>query len=107
MYQLTIANDATTSTTDHDDFDHARQALIGHVVDADLYLCGDQPFGDVADRAPSAITFDLLTLSPSAHRPCRIGTATIAPAAARAAVAHHTEAVVPHDTRTMWGAHAS
>ncbi|MGY4646254.1 hypothetical protein [Mycobacterium sp. URHB0021] len=116
MYQLIIASDATTSTTDHDDFDHARRALIEHVVDADLYLCGDQLFGEAAHRAPFAIEFDLLALSPSGRQPHRVGTATIAAPATGVAVArqdlaeatqHRSEAVVPQCTRTMWGAHAS
>jgi hypothetical protein len=115
MYQLIIASDATTSTTDHDGFDHARRALIEHVVDADL-LCGDQPFGEAAHRAPSAIEFDLLALSPSGRQPHRVGTATIAALATGVAVArqdlaeatpHQSEAVVPQHTRAMWGAHAS
>lgn len=116
MYQLIIANDATTSTTDHDDFDHARRALMAHVVEADLYVRGDQPFGDTADRAPSAVEVDLLALSPSGSQPHRVGTATIAAPATRAdstahqdltaqAAPHHSEAVVPQYTRTMWGAH--
>lgn len=117
MYQLIIANDATTSTTDHDDFDHARRALIAHVVDADLYVCGDQPFGWGEDREPSTVEFDLLTLSPSGRPPHRVGTATIAAPATRAdvahqdltaeAVPHHSKAVVPQYARTIWGAHAS
>jgi hypothetical protein len=111
MYQLIIANDVATSTTDHDDFDHARRALIEHVVGADLYLCGDQPIGEAADRAPSAIEYDLLALNPSGRQPHRVGTATIAAAVApdlTAEVApHQPEAVVPHYARTMWGAHTS
>lgn len=114
MYQLIIANDATTTTTDHDDFDHARRALIAHVVETDLYVRGDQPFGGTADRAPSAVEFDLLALSPSGSQPQRVGTATIAAPATTAhqdltgkAAPHYTEAVVPQHTRTMWGAHTS
>ena len=117
MYQLIIANDATTSTTDHDDFNHARRALIEHVVDADLYVCGDQPFGETADRATSTVEFDLLALSPLGRQPHRVGTATIAASATGADVAHQglaaeaasyrSKAVVPQHPRTMWGAHAS
>jgi len=118
MYQLIIANDATTTTTDHDDFDHARRALIAHVVETDLYVRGDQPFGGTADRAPSAVEFDLLALSPSGRQPQRVGTATIAAPATSTdsavhqdltaqAAPHHAEAVVPQHTRTMWGAHTS
>ena len=117
MYQLIIANDAATSTTDHDDFDHARRALIAHVVDADLYVCGDQPFGETAHRAPSAVEFDLLALSPSDSRPHRVGTATIAAPTTEDDTAHRgptaeatpqqSKAIVPQHTQTMWGAHAS
>jgi len=112
MYQLIIANDATSSMTDHDDFDHARRALIAHVVEADLYVRGDQPFGDTADQAPSSVEFDLLALSPSGSQPHRVGTATIADTTAHQdltaqAAPNHSEAVVPQYTRTMWGAHAS
>lgn len=106
MYQLIIANGATTSTTDHDDFDDARRALIERVIDADLYVCGEQPLGETADREPTAVVFDLLALSPAGSQPHRVGTATIAASAAEAAP-HQSKAVVPQHTRTMWGAHAS
>lgn len=82
MYELTITTGDTSSTTRHGVPDHARQALLEHVVQSDLYLHGDHvPDGDATD-AEDVTVFQLLRLDPASRQPRCVGTATIAAAAA-------------------------
>lgn len=77
MHQLTIATEAATSTTGHDDFADAHRALMSHVIAQDLYLHASWP------TPRTAVTFKLVSLNPADHQPHITGTATIAPAPAK------------------------
>jgi hypothetical protein len=77
MHQLTIATDTATSTTGHDDFADAHRALMSHVIAHDLYLRASWP------TSRTAVTFKLVSLDHTDHRPRIAGTATIEPAPAK------------------------
>jgi len=70
MHQLTIATDAATSTTGHDDFADAHRALMSHVIAQDLYLHASWP------TPRTAATFKLISLDPAGREPLITGTAT-------------------------------
>ena len=96
MYELTITTDETSSTTRHCVSDHARRALLEHVVQSDLYLHGDHAPGGDATDAEDVMVFQLLRLDPASRQPRCVGTATITAAAA-----------APTHTPTLTGVAAS
>lgn len=80
MYQLTIDTGAASRTTRHGGQAEARQALLDHAIEADVYLHGDHR-GDLAAAAsPNSVqasTFHLLRLTPNDREPRCVGIATI------------------------------
>lgn len=96
MYELTITTDETSSTTRHCVSDHARRALLEHVVQSDLYLHGGHAPDGAATDVEDVTVFQLLRLDPASRQPRCVGTATIAAAAA-----------APTHTPTLTGVAAS
>jgi hypothetical protein len=93
MYQLTIDTGAVSRTTGHAGQAEARQALLDHAIEADLYLHGDpwtNPTVAASLHAPHVSVFRLLRLDPTEREPRCVGTATItAPADTDAAPNPH------------------
>lgn len=89
MYQLTIDTGAASRTTRHIGQAEARQALLDHAIEADVYLHGDHRGGPAASPNPmQASTFHLLRLTPNEREPRCVGIATITTPTAAAADPH-------------------
>jgi hypothetical protein len=82
MYELTITTGETSITTSHGGRDQARQALLDHAVQADLYLHRDHTPHEDVPEAGEVTVLHLLRLDPAGRQPRCVGTATITAAAA-------------------------